>query len=88
MEKKHISETDVEYLRFMLFETVKTTRWQIIKRHLSRDFLRELTRKIVFATLASFVIFIAPYILFIIRYHNSPSNMLNDIHAWGGLDFL
>src|SRR5271166_2569842 len=55
--KKLLCET-----KLLLLETVKAIQWELTKKYLSRSLLKVATRKIVFAALMSFALFIVPYV--------------------------
>jgi hypothetical protein len=53
-------------LRFILIETVSKIQHQFIKKHLSRGFLRQLTRRTLLAALMSFLLFAVVYMINIV----------------------
>lgn len=51
-------------LRFLLIDVVKETQREQIRKHLSRVFLKEVTRQLLIAGLISLGLFLLPYLLF------------------------
>jgi hypothetical protein len=74
-------------LRFILIETVRKTQRFLIKKYLSRCFLRVVMRRIVCATLISFTFCIAMYMLMESDYHvvlnNNSAYAYTHIRIWG-----
>ncbi len=77
-------------VKMLLLETVKATQWQLTKKYLSRKLLKLATRNIVFAAMASFLLFIIPYICIIVDFYLTDDKGKVDvtIHQWVGLPLL
>jgi hypothetical protein len=55
-------------LRFLLIETVRKTQWHLIKKYLSRCYLRSVMKQIVCATLLSFAFCVSMYMVSVSDY--------------------
>jgi hypothetical protein len=74
--------------KLLLLETVKAIQWELTKKYLSRSLLKVATRKIVFAALMSFALFIVPYVGIMIEFYMNPDDVDKTIHRWVGLPFI
>src|SRR5262249_50554513 len=74
--------------RSLLVQTVGSIQWHLTKKYLSRGLLRLVTRNIVFAALASFCVFIFPYVWIFFDFYRSPDRAAADIQQWVGFPLL
>ncbi len=74
-------------VRMLLIEIVKATQWELTKKYLSRKLLKLATKNTVIAAMASFVVFISPYIFIIGEFYltEDKEKVASTIHQWVGL---
>lgn len=74
-------------LKSLLIDIIQNIQWQLTRKYAFRGLQRTATRKIIYAAVASFVLFLLPYVsIFFVYWEDNGS--LKEIHNWIGFPLM